>query len=235
MESCSDLPAQPAQLLEYLAAYQVLYYPIADLDNQPLQLVGDVIDVILLVDWRYDESEFDTIVDILLKAEGPTGSRLYTCQQAVFQIPASEMLAITGRCSNFDLFSEPAWVRSRQPWGCITRLIRRDGVPGPWLVYIAGDCTEIYERLFIDHGTAPKFLWLQCPLSANVDGWSEFISVHGRFGRMFTKAANQPDYVVAHRCQPGWAHTVPRQRFPAWHPAFELTAFARPDQRVNFG
>jgi hypothetical protein len=227
-ESASEWPDQ---LWHHVSAGGVLYYPMADLDFRPLHLVGHLVNVLLLVDWRYEETEFDGIVDIFLRGEGAADMpRRYEREPGAlsYGVPIAEFLTVTGACSNFGLFREPARVPTRQPWCRMTRLRRSGGVQHQlWFFYMAGDCARIYQRLFIDLGMAPRFLWLQCPLGVNPGRWAEFISASGHLGRTFTNATQQPRYVVAHHAEPGWQHTVPSNRFKAWHPAWDLTCFSR--------
>jgi hypothetical protein len=98
-----------------------------------------------------------------------------------------------------------------------------------WLVYIVGNCVDIYQHLFAERGAAPAVLWLDCPLGVDSGRWAKFISPSGEFGHVFSNAARQPKYVAAQRRQPGWHQTVLYQRLPAWHPSWDLTLFALPD------
>jgi len=237
-EAALGISEGPEQVWRHISAHAVLYYPVADLDYQSLHLVGHLVDVFLLADWRYDDSEFDKIVDTFLRPDGTTGKpSRYRREpgELSFLVPVAEVFKVTTACTGFGLFNEPAWLPAKQPWCRITRLTRQVGElqRRTWFVYIVGNCVEIYQRLFIDQGTAPSFLWLQCPLGANPDSWAAFTSGSGDLGRAFTRATPQPRYVVAHHHQPGWQHTVPYRRFKAWHPAFDLAIYARPQLHVR--
>ena len=230
--------AQEAQgLLDNLPAHRTLFHPLADLGLEPLRRVGDLADVFVLCDWRWPNSPdgFDATIGDLVDADSPHGGLELFAGEHSFEIPAEQVLAITGVSEDFGLFNEPAWKAGQQPWGRIIPLRRRGGdVEQPvWLVYITGNCVDIYQHLFVDRGAAPRVLWLDCPLSADLDGWARFISPSGEFGRVFSTVAHQPEHVVAQRYQPGWHQTVLCQRLPAWHPSWTLTLFALPGQQVG--
>ena len=149
-----------------------------------------------------------------------------------FEVPAEQVRAITGVSADFGLFhDEPAWLAGRAPWGRVARLKRRGNERAVWLIYVTGNAVEVYKNLFVERDAAPKTLWLDCPLGADLDGWAEFISPGGEFGRVFTTAAHQPDYVVAQRRHPGWRHNVVCGRLPTWHPAWSLSLFGVPGSR----
>ena len=220
-------------LLDNLPAHDVLFSPIADLDLEPLRRVGHLADTFVLCDWRWDDSPdgFDRMLSELLDEHGaPDGLELFAGEHS-FEVPAEQVRAISGVSADFRLFHEPAWKAGHQPWGRITRLRRRSGAEELllWLIYITGNAVEVYEKLFIERDAAPKVLWLDCPLGADVDGWAKFVSPGGEFGRVFGAAAHQPQYVVAQQYQQGWQQSVLYQRLSAWHPAWALTVYGLPD------
>jgi hypothetical protein len=220
------------RLWEDLPAHDVLFFPVTGPDLVPLQRASGLADVLLFADWRWPESDgFDRMISELLDVGGAPGGLELIAGQRGFELPAEQVQAITGVSTDFGLFSEPAWVAGQEPWGRITRLKRSSGAEERliWLVYITGNAVQIYKHLFVERRTAPKVLWLDCPLGADLDGWPEFISPGGLFGHVFTRATQQPKYVVAQRYQAGWKQSVECQRLPAWHPAWELTLFALPE------
>ncbi len=227
--------AQEAQRLwQDLPALGVVFSPVAEWDMAPLQRLSHLASVYILCDWRYDPNMFDHMVGRLV-AEDRTYSGLGACSRdgakPIITVPTEQVQAISGRSEDFGLFNEPAWLPGKQPWCRIVRLTRRVGrVQRPvWLVYIVGNCAEIYQRLFIDRGAAPKVLWLQCPLGVDPDRWAEFVSPSGEFGCVFCKARRQPGYVAAQRRQPGWQRRVVYQHLLAWNPAWDMTLYVLPD------
>ena len=231
-----SLPQEAQGLLDNLPAHRTLFYPLADLDLEPLHRVGHLaIDVLFLCDWRWPCSPDGcdaTISELLDEDSASDGLELFSqvAGQRSFELPAEQVMAITGVSADFRLFDEPSWTSGNQPWGRIIPLRRRSGdVEHPiWVVHLVGNAVEVYQNLFLERGAAPKILWLDPPLGADLDGWAEFISPGGEFGRVFTTAAHQPDYVVAQRYQPGWQQTVLCQRLPGWHSAWSLRVYGLP-------
>jgi hypothetical protein len=232
----ASLADEAQGLLDNLPAHEVLFFPATGPDLVPLQRASGLADVLLFVDWRWPESDgFDRMVSELLDVDiAPGGLELFAGERS-FELPAEQLRGITGVSADFGLFHEPAWMAGQAPWGRVTRLERRSGdVEHPvWLIYITGNAVEVYQHLFVERGAAPKVLWLDCPLGADLDGWAKFISPGGEFGSVLSKAAHQPDYVVAQRYQPGWQQSAERQRLPAWHPAWALTVFGLPKAPFN--
>ncbi|MCX6923487.1 MAG: hypothetical protein NT154_09810 [Verrucomicrobia bacterium] len=229
----TSLAKEAAGLLDGLSAHDVLYYPMADLDSAPVGRGGHLADVFVVCDWRWPGSPdaFDRMISELLDVGGaPCGLELFAGERS-FELPAEQVRGITGVSEDFGLFHEPAWVAGQQPWGRVIRLKRRSGAEERllWLIYITGNAVEVYEKLFIERGAAPKVLWLDCPLGADVDRWAQFISPSGEFGQVFCKATRQPEYVVAQRQLPGWKQTIPYQRLSAWHRAWALAVYGLPD------
>jgi hypothetical protein len=153
------------------------------------------------------------------------------CANPIIAVGDELVHSISGPSTDFGMFHEPAWVAGEQPWCRMVRLHRVVGrLRYPlWLIYVVGNCIEIYQNLFIGRNSAPKILWLECPLGVDMDRWAEFVSPAGEFGAVFSTAVHQPKYIVAQRSQPGWQQTVPYKQFKAWHPAWDLTMFKLPD------
>jgi hypothetical protein len=171
------------------------------------------------------------MVSELLSEDGAPGKLELFADEHSFELPIEQVQTMSGVSTDFGLFSEPAWVAGQAPWGRITRLRARSGkVERPvWFVYIVGNCIEVYQNLFLGRGAAPRVLWLDAPLGADLDGWGEFTCATGEFGHVFVHAAHQPEFVVAQRYQPGWQQSVVCGRLPAWHPAWALTMYGLPD------
>ena len=162
--------------------------------------------MLLFADWRWPESDgFDQMASELLSEDGAPAELEVFAGQRSFELPAEQVQAIAVVSTDFGLFREPAWVAGQDPWGRITRLKWTSGSEERliWLIYITGNAVQIYEPLFVAPGTATRVLWLDGPLGANLDDWAQVISTGGQFGCMFTRAAQQPQYVVAQRYQPG--------------------------------
>ena len=231
----TTLLAQEAQRLwQDLPMLRVVFSPIGEWDMAPLQRLSHLADVYILCDWRFDPDMFDHMVGGLV-AEDRTHNGLEPYsrdgERPVIAVPTEQVQAISGRSEDFGLFNEPAWLPGKQPWCRIVRLTRRiGGLQRPvWLVYIVGNCVEIYQRLFLERGSVPAVLWLQCPLGVDPVRWAKFVSPGGEVGRVFCKARRQPSYVAARRPQPGWQQRVLYQRLLAWNPAWDLTLYALPD------
>ncbi len=233
IDADKSLKDEAQGLLDNLPAHRVLFCPVADLDLEPLRRVGHLADTFVLCDWRYEPSGFDETIGDIVKDHGHDGraSFGYDTDSHSYEVPAEQVQAITGVSNDFGLFHEPAWVAGQEPWCRITRLGRRSGdvEHRVWLVYIVGDAIQIYQRLFVERGAAPTALWLNCPVSVDVDRWGQFISPDGEFGRVFSKATRQPKYVAAQRRYPGWHQTVLCQRLPGWHPAWDMNLYGLPD------
>jgi hypothetical protein len=163
----SALGAQ--QLWDNLPAQGVVFSPVAEWDTAPLQRLSHLANVYILCDWRFDPAMFDHMVHGLGAEEGPyrgLGLRNHDGEKPIIAVPTEQVRAITGRSDDYGLFSEPAWLPGKEPWCRIVRLSRRIGeLQRPvWLVYIVGNCVEIYQHMFIERGAVPKVLWVQCPL-----------------------------------------------------------------------
>ena len=216
-----------------LPADDTVFCPMSGWDLTPLLLAGDLASVFVFADWRFGAEVFDKGIWPDIKAGKYDG--LYPgdvdAENPVIALPDEEVRKLSGPSSDFAIFDEPAWVPGAQPWCRIAQVNRsaNRAQQALRLVYMVGNCVEIYQHLFIERGAAPKILWLEWPLGADDERWEHFVSTTGEFGRIFTRATPQPRYVVAHHHQPGWQHTVPYRRFKAWHPAWDLTAFSRPD------
>jgi hypothetical protein len=214
-----------------LPTNEILFCPVSGWDLTPLQLVGDLASVFVLADWRFGPEVFEKSIWPDIAAGKHSGLRpAVDNQNSVIAVPDEEVLSVSGPSSDFGTFHEPAWVSGVPSWCRIARAIHHAGDQKRplLLVYIVGNCVQIYERLFGNRGTAPKILWLECPLGAHVDRWEGFISPDGEFGRVFTRSACQPKYVAAERCQPGWAQRVRCGQLPTNLPPFKLTVLGVP-------
>ncbi len=234
-DGATELAQEAYRLWQDLPAHDVLFCPMGHLESAPVGRAGHLADVFVLCDWRWPlcpTDKFDAMPGGLINDDGEQDGRArfgHDAGRGGFALPVEQVEAITGPSEDFGLFHEPAWKAGQQPWGRIARLQRRGSERALWLVYIVGNCIEVYQRLFLERGSAPKVLWLDPPLGADLDGWVRFISSAGEFGHVFSKAVRQPNYVAAQRYQPGWRQTVLCQRLPAWHPSWDLTVFALPD------
>jgi len=222
------LSLEAYRLLQDLPTDEILFCPISGWDLTPLQLLGDLASVFVLVDWRFGPEVFDSGIWPDIVAGKCAGLRPVD-QNPVIAVPDEEARAISGPSSDLGMFHETAWVAGVPPWCRIARVAHVGEQPRPlWLIHIVGNCVQIYERLFSNRGIAPKILWLECPLGADLDRWEEFISPDGEFGRVFTRSACQPKYVAAERCQPGWAQRMPCGQLPTNLPPWKLTLFGVP-------
>jgi hypothetical protein len=226
-----ELSREASWLWQDLPANEVLFCPISGWDLVPLQVLGNMASVFVLVDWRFGAEVFDAGIWADIMAGRHTGVRPsdLCAKNPVIAMPDEQVRALSGPSTDYGMFDEPAWVPGVPPWCRIARVTligehRRQ----VWLVYFVGNCVEIYRRLFVERGAAPAVLWLECPLGADVDRWEDFISPGGEFGRVFTKSACQPLCVAAERCQLGWAQSVPRGQLPTNLPPWKLTLFGVP-------
>ncbi len=234
----TEFAREAYRLWQDLPAHEnVLFYPLADFNLETLHRASSLADVFVFADWRWPcpSDGFDAIIsDMVNEYSTLDGLKPFRRdkEQGSFEVSAEQIQAITGVSNDFGLYHvEPAWVPGQEPWGRTTRLRARSGkVERPvWVVHLVGNAVEVYQNLFLERGAAPRVLWLDAPLGADLDGWAQFISPSGEFGRVFSTAAHQPEYVVAQRYQPGWQQSVVYQRLPAWHPAWALTVFGLPD------
>ena len=229
-----DFEEEASLLWENLPSRDVVFSPFADCDLAPLQRISHLASVYVLCDWRFGPEMFDWLV-ARVGRESPIYSGLEPrpedAENPVYAVPDDQARAVSGVSEDFGLAKFSWWTAGNQPWCRITRLNRRAGktTRPVWLVCVGGNCVEIYQRLFVDRGAAPKVLWLQPPLGTKRCEWAKFVSPVGLFGRVFTEAPRQPVYVAAHEHLPGWQQRVLYQRLifnnmPPW----ELILYAVP-------
>lgn len=93
-------------LLDNLPAHRTLFYPLANLDLEPLRRVGHLADVFVLCDWRYEPSGFDETIGDIVKDDTHDGraSHGHDADHRSYTVPVEQVHAITGVSNDFGLF-----------------------------------------------------------------------------------------------------------------------------------
>jgi hypothetical protein len=98
-DGATELAQEAYRLWQDLPARDdVLFYPIADLDLEPLRRVGHLADVFLFADWRYEPSGFDETIGEIVKDDthDRSVSLGHDAGQRSFEVPPGRFRRLPG-------------------------------------------------------------------------------------------------------------------------------------------
>jgi hypothetical protein len=169
-----------------------LFYPASGLNWQPIHSFHDQCDLFVYSDWTTPRAAFNKAIEQLDHpsfSEQPDPYLSKLVEDNVRQLPSMTHLPWTvASPDDFPI----------EPWCDLVKLSYRDGdtARSVWLLFIAGNPSETYRKVFTQNQTAPKLVYLSQPVGVPAEAWAAFVANGGPLATVIQENPLRPLHVL---------------------------------------